>query len=182
VTFVGRVAEHKGLHILVEAAASAAAQIERTVRVRVVGSSTYGGRSIPDDYESAVRQRCAELGLDCTFLGWADEPMVVREMQAASVVCLPSMWAEGLPLTALQAMAAGTPVACSDSDGMVEAVGDAGLLSPAGDAEALAGSLARLAADPELWEAMSSAGVRRARYFTWTSTAARLAGLEDLKC
>jgi glycosyltransferase involved in cell wall biosynthesis len=180
VTFVGKVAEHKGLHVLLEAAALAAARIERAVRVRVVGSSRYGGGSAQDDYETAMLRRCAELGLDCTFLGWSDEAVVVREMQAASVVCLPSLWAEGLPLTALQAMAAGTPVACSDSDGMVEAVGDAGLVSRAGDAEALAGSLARLAVDREAWEALSNAGIGRARHFTWTSTAARLAGAEYL--
>jgi len=86
------------------------------------------------------------------------------------------LWSEGFPLVALEAMAAGTPVGCSDSPGMKEAVGEVGLVHSMGDARALAEHLYTLATDDAVWRRMSSAGIARARRFTWEETAMRLAG------
>jgi glycosyltransferase involved in cell wall biosynthesis len=83
-------------------------------------------------------------------------------LAAADVFVLPSLW-EGLPYAALEAMAAGVPVLASDGPGNPDAVGEAGLLFPAGDTDAMRAALERLAADPALRESLGGAGAARAR-------------------
>jgi glycosyltransferase involved in cell wall biosynthesis len=72
---------------------------------------------------------------------------------AADVVVLPSRW-EGLPLTALEAMACGRGVVASRIEGLIEAVPPgAGALVPPEDPSALAAALAARLADRRLAEA-----------------------------
>lgn len=93
----------------------------------------------------------------------------------ADVFVLPSL-AEGRPNVVLEAFAAARPVIASDIDGLRELVGDneRGLLFPAGNADALAACLRRMA-DPALRTAFG----RASRQFivneglTWERTAAR---------
>src|SRR4051795_2884027 len=85
-------------------------------------------------------------GADVRFLGrvGADELAALRRDAAVAVV--PSRYAEILPLAALEAMAAGVPVAASRSGGLAELVPEEGLFRP-GDADALARRLQRLWCD-----------------------------------
>jgi glycosyltransferase involved in cell wall biosynthesis len=68
----------------------------------------------------------------------------------ADIFVLSSLW-EGLPLAAVEAMAAARPVILTDVGGNSELVehGQNGLLAPPGDVEALAGAIRLLLADPE---------------------------------
>ena len=79
-------------------------------------------------------------------------------MGAADVVVLPSRW-EGLPLTALEALASGTPLVATDVRGIRELVvaGENALLVPE-DHEALAAALRRVLDDPELAARLAEAG------------------------
>lgn len=88
-------------------------------------------------------------------------------MAAADVVCLSSD-VEGLPMTALEAMALARPVVATDVGGLREAVlpGSTGLLVPR-DVGAFAQALLELAADPERCDAMGRRGYDRfQRLFT----------------
>jgi glycosyltransferase involved in cell wall biosynthesis len=67
-------------------------------------------------------------------------------LEAADLLVLPSE-REGLALSVLEAMAHGRPVVVSDGPGNPEAAGDAGIVVPVGDVEALAAAMARLAGD-----------------------------------
>ena len=71
----------------------------------------------------------------------------------ADATVLPSFYG-GLPLAAIESLAAGRPVIASDVDGTPEVVvnGVTGLLFPPGDVAALAGAISRLLDDP-LWKA-----------------------------
>jgi glycosyltransferase involved in cell wall biosynthesis len=82
----------------------------------------------------------------------------------AEVFCLPSWW-EAMPLSVLEAMAAGLPVVASAVGGLPEMVsdGETGFLVAPGDAAGLGDALARLVADPALRARMGAAGRRRAR-------------------
>ena len=69
--------------------------------------------------------------------------------------------AECFPVTVLEAMACGAPVLATAVGGVAEEVGDAGVVVPPADAQALAAALRRLAADPAQRRALGEAGLRR---------------------
>ncbi|RDI74288.1 Glycosyltransferase [Gaiella occulta] len=113
--------------------------------------------------EGALRQRAGELGLAgaVRFLGLVSP--IGPAMEEAAIVVVPSL-GEGFGMVALEAMERGRAVIASDVGGLPEIVGDGetGLIVPRGDAAALAGAIARLAADPERLAAMGAAGRARA--------------------
>jgi glycosyltransferase involved in cell wall biosynthesis len=78
---------------------------------------------------------------------------------------------EGFGLTALEAMACGTPVVVSDRGALPEVVAEAGLVV-APDVDAVSGALERVLSDDDLAARSSAAGRARAVQFTWAATAA----------
>lgn len=76
----------------------------------------------------------------------------VPELLARAGAFVLSSRSEGLPISMLEAMAAGLPVVATSVGGVPELVveGETGLLVPAGDAGALAEALRRLVEDPAL--------------------------------
>ncbi len=92
------------------------------------------------------------------LLGERDD--VDELMRAAAMVCLPSE-AEALPMSVLEAMAAGRAVAATRVGGVPEAVsdGETGVLVAPGDPQALAAALGRVRDDAQR---MGAAGRRRA--------------------
>jgi glycosyltransferase involved in cell wall biosynthesis len=89
---------------------------------------------------------------------------VAEILPAFDVFALSSV-SEGLPLTLLEAMAAGLPCVSTAVGAVPEAVvpESTGLLVPARDSRALASAMLRLLRDPGLARAMGQAGQKRAR-------------------
>lgn len=94
-------------------------------------------------------ERRAE-GLPVTFHGLLAHDALLALLADADVVAMPSTH-EGLPLSALEAMALGRPVLASAVGGLPELITDGrdGLLVAPGDPAALAAALEALLADPE---------------------------------
>lgn len=90
----------------------------------------------------------------------------------AEALLLPSRW-EGFGLTALEAMAVGTPVVAARAGALPEVLGDAPLWIEPGDAEGLAAACLRLLEDPEARRACGDAGRARAATYSWSRTAER---------
>ncbi|HKQ33642.1 MAG TPA: glycosyltransferase, partial [Thermodesulfobacteriota bacterium] len=91
------------------------------------------------------------------FLGQRND---VRELLlGCDLFVLPSLF-EGLPLSVMEAMAAGKPVIASDIGGVNELIrdGETGYLVPPGDTHALARSINTLISDPALARRMALAG------------------------
>ncbi len=87
----------------------------------------------------------------------------VKQLLAASdLFVLPSLW-EGLSYAVLEAMALGKATLVSDGPGNPDAVGDTGLIFPAGDVSSMAASLSRLAGDAALRRSLGEEAMRRAR-------------------
>jgi glycosyltransferase involved in cell wall biosynthesis len=106
---------------------------------------------------AAVRERaCAAVRV----LGQRDDPAAL--LAAADVFVLSSE-REGLSFAVLEAMAAGLAMVVSDGPGNPEAVGDAGIVVPAGDGDALAGALRALALDRVERERLGAAARERVR-------------------
>lgn len=126
----------------------------------------------------ACQQRAKEHGVAgrVHLLGVQTETADI--LAAADVFALASDW-EGTPLAVMEAMAAGLPVAATAVGGVPELVADeeTGLLSAPGDTRALSSSLARLASEPDLRQAMGSAAAVRAQTFGVDSMVSQYAAL-----
>lgn len=88
----------------------------------------------------------------------------------ASVLVVPSFY-EGFGLTALEAMACGTPTIVSSRSSLPEVVGDVGLQIPPEDTQSIAHALEKAVVDQHWREAQRVAGIKRAAEFTWERTA-----------
>jgi glycosyltransferase involved in cell wall biosynthesis len=107
----------------------------------------------------ALEARSKDLGLEgrVLFLGQRDD--IPRLLANCDLFVLPSLY-EGLPLTVLEAMAAGRPViatAIGGTDGVI-IPGETGLLVPPGDPVALAEAIGRLLRDRPLAARLAAAG------------------------
>jgi glycosyltransferase involved in cell wall biosynthesis len=74
---------------------------------------------------------------------------------------------EGFGLTALEALACGTPVVAANASSLPEVVGSAALLVDPNSPADIATALGRLIAEPNLRAELAAAGPRRAARFSW---------------
>jgi glycosyltransferase involved in cell wall biosynthesis len=93
-------------------------------------------------------------------LGYRND--AARLLEAADVFVLPSA-REGQSFALLEAMSHGLPLVVADGSGNAETIGEAGLVYPFGDSQALAAALARLASDPAERARLGEAARARAR-------------------
>lgn len=109
-----------------------------------------------------VRTQIRELGIERSVLVMGARSDVPKILAAMDVFCLPSEM-EGMPMTVLEAMAAGLPVVTSNVGGIpdVVAAGHTGLMVPARAAEELEAALLALASDPGRAREMGEAGRQR---------------------
>ncbi|MFQ5563060.1 MAG: glycosyltransferase [Parvularculaceae bacterium] len=153
---VGRLSPQKGQMVLVEAV-SRLQQDGADVQVVIIGDGPM---------REALEESARAFGVDgdIHFAGWRTPAEVRAEIEAARIFVLPS-FAEGLPVSIMEAFVLERPVISTYVAGIPELVrpGENGWLAPAGDAEALANAMrAALAASDEEIAAMGRAGKERA--------------------
>ncbi|GBD15145.1 D-inositol 3-phosphate glycosyltransferase [bacterium HR26] len=122
--------------------------------------------------ESKIFQLVRELDLAdrVRFTGYINPDELPIWYSAATVFVYPSLY-EGFGLPVLEAMACGTPVITSATSSLPEVAGDAAILVDPHDTDALARALRELASSPRLRAELTSAGLERARAFSWERTA-----------
>ncbi len=106
-------------------------------------------------------------------LGPLDDSMLPGLYGGAEAFVLPSIY-EGFGLPVCEAMAAGTPVVCSDRAALPEAAGGAALLVDPDDTEAIAQALLSVCSDGALKADLVDRGLRRVEGMTWQRTAERV--------
>jgi glycosyltransferase involved in cell wall biosynthesis len=134
--YLGQFAPHKGLDVLLTAAARLDARgPERSWQVVLHGGPAQGRhRAYAPEMLALRNERRVRIGAP---FGPEGAPEVLAGLTALVV---PSLWDENAPLSALQARATGVPVLASDVPGLREVIveGRHGSLFPPGDVEALA--------------------------------------------
>ncbi len=149
--YVGRLAEEKGLRDLLWALS----RCDDRIRLRLAGDG-------PAKHRLAVLAK--ELGVDerLAFIGpiaHEDLPAFYHEIDA---LVLPSRttphWREQFGRVLIEAMACGAPVIGSDSGAIPSVVGDAGIIFPEGEADALVNKIELLAGDRNWQQQLSLRG------------------------
>jgi glycosyltransferase involved in cell wall biosynthesis len=143
--------------------------------VLAVGSPT-DPRKGHDVLERAMRDL---PGVELVQIGpdrWVDEPTKAALLRGATVLAFPSR-DEGFGFPALEAMSVGVPVVASRAGAIPEVVGDAALLVPVDDADALASALRTAIEDDDVRRRLVAAGTARIAAFSWTEHARGMARL-----
>lgn len=127
--------------------------------------------------EADLRARLRELGVEdrARLEGYLPVNGGLMDRYRQSDAFLHVSWTEGVPQVLLEAFAAGTPVVATAVGGVPDMAGDAALLVPAGDPDAAAAALDRLAKDPGLRDTLVERGLERVRSRTLEAESTRVA-------
>jgi glycosyltransferase involved in cell wall biosynthesis len=146
--FVGTLAPHKGVHVLLQAFRAHADP----------GASLdlFGNPAVNPAYVAELRREAAGDPRIRWHSAFAEGEQ--RQVYSAlDALVLPSVWWENSPLSVIEALAAGLPVVASRTGGVPEIVEDGrtGLLVPPGDVAALGRAIADLGAGRALAEPLA---------------------------
>ena len=150
--YVGFSTPRKGLEVL----GRALDELGPDCRLLIVGKWETGYR---DKFHRSLSPRSQEKVIE---LGYLPDEVMPSYYSLADVFVLPSLL-EGFGLPLAEAMACGTPIVATKVGAIPEVVGEAGLLVPAMDVQALAGAIRQLLADEGLRRKLGVRGVDRAR-------------------
>jgi glycosyltransferase involved in cell wall biosynthesis len=158
--YFGRLVPEKGLHLVLEAAA----KLRGDWRVVFVGK----GDSQTELEELAQRRNIAAK---VQFIPSVSSTAVPAYMSGLDVLVLPSLtrpnWKEQFGRVLIEAMACEVPLIGSNSGEIPNVVGEAGIIFPEGEVNALAKALQDLLDDPKLRQALAAKGLARVQaHFT----------------
>ncbi len=150
--YIGQLAEHKGVHLLIEAFR------QLKPRGQPITLTIYGDPTRFPRYTERLR-RLARNRPNIRFAGVYSHSELGNVMSQLDVIVIPSVWYENSPNAILEAFAYRTPVIASDLGGMRELIehGRTGLLFAPGSVVDLRDQLQRVVDDPGLLEQMSAA-------------------------
>lgn len=153
VVYVGAIAEHKGLLVLLEAF-ERVARTDATLRLDILGGSRYD-----DSFRQKLFKTVIESKLQnrVTFLGHIDDPAPYYRRAAVHVV--PSIWEEPSANVVLEAKREGTPSIVFPSGGLPEAVRHEidGYICAGRSPKDLSEAMNRMLADPARLQRMGTA-------------------------
>jgi glycosyltransferase involved in cell wall biosynthesis len=160
VVFLGRLTALKGPDVLVEAAAHASARLGRRVSVVLAGVGPERER---------LERLAAARGVDARFPGWLAPRERDALLRQASLIAVPSRWAEPFGLVGLEAGVFGTPAAAFDVGGISDWLTDGTngrLIDPRLGAAGLGTAIAEILGSPALRRQLSAGAREAAARFT----------------
>lgn len=153
VLFFSRLEKRKGLEVLVRAMPHVP-----DARLVVAGSG-------PE--EKAVKALARSLSVDAVWLGRVPDAEVAATYRGADVYCAPALGGESFGIVLVEAMAAGTPVVCSNLPGFRAVAEEAAFLVAPRAHRRLAAALRRVLEDRAKAESMRAAGRAVAARYDW---------------
>jgi len=163
VLYIGAGDARKDLDTLLRAFAQSRLRSEATLAI----AGQLGWRRV-----AALNARAAELGITdkLKLLGYVDESLVAPLYRHAAVHVFASRY-EGFGFPVVEALAAGCPTITSPDSSLDEVAGDAALIVPCAQPEALAPALETLFFDTEKRRELRERGLTWAGTFTWKACA-----------
>ena len=167
ILFLGTLEPRKNLDVLLDAYAALLRDSRRVPPLVIAGAASA-------DAQPWLQRIAREPLKDhIVYKGYIEHDQREALYAGARALVLPS-FDEGFGLPVLEAMSAGVPVVTSNRGSLPEVVGDAGILLDPGDVSAWAAALERVAGDTPWAIALATAGLERARAFTWERSALEL--------
>ncbi len=164
--YVGRLLQMKGVDTLIESAAI----LNFPFKLLIVGSGEDKSKFV----EIAAKNNISEKIIWIDAVPPEEIPNYINCMDT---LVLPSRttpdWVEFFGRVLIEGMACEVPVIGSDSGEIPQVIGDAGLIFPEGDTNALAERICKLVEDNSLRVSLQSRGLDRVQHFTWETIAQR---------
>ena len=126
-------------------------------------------------FADRVHEAARESGVSdrIHFLGFVTDDDLLQLYNGCDLMVFPSFY-EGFGLPALEAMACGRAVACSNATALPEVVDGAAILFDPYRTDEIVRAIADLLLDAELRTRMERLGLQRAAHFSWHKTAERI--------
>lgn len=173
---LGRLARNKGYDLLIHSFREVAARVPDAHLLLAIGGE------VISDREQQVLDECKQLAADLgiqdrvTFSGYVPDEALADYYRAADVFVLSSRY-EPFGMTAVEAMACGTPVVATINGGFwrVLQFGVNGLFADTFDPVDLGVTITKPLLYPQLWERLSRLGAETARNsFRWVNIAQQI--------
>jgi glycosyltransferase involved in cell wall biosynthesis len=163
VAYLGRLAEVKGVGVLLEAFRKVAAN-EPRARLIVIGDG-------PDRPRLEAGAQDLMAAGRVVFTGWLARDQIKEHLRDSGLVAVPSLWPEVFGRVALDAYSCGRPIVASRIGGLPELVTpETGVLTEPGNVDQLAQALSMLIGDHETLARMGEAAAARAREYSLDRT------------
>jgi glycosyltransferase involved in cell wall biosynthesis len=136
-------------------------------QVVLAGSQNLSLKGAPEVF-ATIRE--LDLNSCVVLTGHTPDEHVAGLYAHASMLVMPSLY-EGFGFPVVEAMAAGTPVVCSNTSSLPEVAGDAAILFPPEDQHALAAAIEDVIENRAVAEELRRKGLEQARQFSWQRNA-----------
>jgi glycosyltransferase involved in cell wall biosynthesis len=163
--YVGRMLPGKGLNVLAEALEKLK---DEQWRLLVVG-----GGSERENFERELSRHGMRDRAE--FTGAVNFALVPEYFQRLDLMIIPTETTkrvrEQFGRVIVEAMASGVPVIGSTCGAIPEVIGEAGLVFPEGNQDALASAVRQVLSDKDLRERLALAGLERVKHYSWERVA-----------
>ncbi len=179
VLYVGRLTEDKGAYELLEAVKTLVMNLGiNQVKLLVVGSSFYGGKTKITPFIRKLQKASEEMKNNITFTGYIDRSEIQNIFAVADIAAVPSIVHDASPTVCYEASSMKLPIVASKRGGIPEIVinGRTGLIyDDPYDIDAMVDKLLYFIKNPEERKAFGERGrALMEKDFTWNVVAGKI--------
>ncbi len=158
--YVGNLKPHKNLVSLFQAFALLRARRVSDHLLLIIGEDA--------KWKQQLVEECSRLGIEehVLFVPYVSDDLLPQVYAAAELLILPSL-IEGFGLPVVEAMACGTPVACSRAASLPEVAGDAAEYFDPSSVEDIAAAIQRVLESSDVRATLRTKGLERANLYSW---------------